>query len=495
MPADLTRPDEYAPTPFEIFTYDPNDLAAVSLGPDGSPLAGAAPDTHHFTPSSTVLDALGREVQAVRRNGTDADIRTRSTYDIRGNKVTVTDGLGRVALRYVYDLADRPLRTESIDAGLRRVVLDAAGHEVERRDGKGALTLQVYDALGRPVRMWARNQAGRPTTLRQHVEYGDTGRPDQSAADRAAAAAANLLGRLRRHYDEAGLVVVTAMDVKGNIVEKSRQMISDEAVLAAFAGAAADGWQVTPFQVDWQPDPQQALEGHAAQVLEPTAYQTTARYDALNRSPAPAAAPGRRGAPVAAAAGVQPGGPARTRPARRRRVRGADRLRREGRRALISYGNGIMTRYAYDPRTLRLTRLRSERYTQPDALTYRPGGARCRTSLTTTTSRATSSASANARPGSGVPTRPAPMRSTASSPTTPSTGSSRHRPGMRRPASWSAVPGRLPRGTDMSRARAYRESYAYDPAGNLLHAEPSQRVGRLHARRSPSSPAATGCGR
>ena len=46
----------------------------------------------------------------------------------------------------------------------------------------------------------------------------------------------------------------------------------------------------------------------------------------------------------------------------------------KGQRALIAYGNGVMTRYAYDPRTFRLKRLRSERYSKPDDVTYRPTG-------------------------------------------------------------------------------------------------------------------------
>ena len=46
----------------------------------------------------------------------------------------------------------------------------------------------------------------------------------------------------------------------------------------------------------------------------------------------------------------------------------------KGQRSLIAYGNGVMTRYGYDPRTFRLTRLRSERYTKPNALTYHPIG-------------------------------------------------------------------------------------------------------------------------
>ena len=78
------------------------------------------------------------------------ELRTESTYDIRGNVLTVTDALDRVAFRYTYDLADRPWRIDSIDAGLRRMVLNALGNEIERRDSKGALILQAYDRLQRP---------------------------------------------------------------------------------------------------------------------------------------------------------------------------------------------------------------------------------------------------------------------------------------------------------------------------------------------------------
>jgi|GEM_PF-1824397 len=44
----------------------------------------------------------------------------------------------------------------------------------------------------------------------------------------------------------------------------------------------------------------------------------------------------------------------------------------KGQRTLIAYGNGVMTRYAYDPLTFRLARLRSERYSQPAAHTFQP---------------------------------------------------------------------------------------------------------------------------
>ena len=47
----------------------------------------------------------------------------------------------------------------------------------------------------------------------------------------------------------------------------------------------------------------------------------------------------------------------------------------KGQRVLIAYGNGVMTRYAYDPKTFRLARLRTERYVKPNPLTYQPTGA------------------------------------------------------------------------------------------------------------------------
>ena len=87
--------------------------------------------------------------------------------------------------RSVYDYANRMLRLDSIDAGLRKTVLDAAGGVIEQRDGKGALTLHGYDNLNRPLRLWARDGEGQKLTLRERLEYGDAGSPDQPAADRA----------------------------------------------------------------------------------------------------------------------------------------------------------------------------------------------------------------------------------------------------------------------------------------------------------------------
>jgi RHS repeat-associated protein len=376
IPVDLTNPDRFAPTPWEVYNYDANDLAPVSKGPDGKSLINAAPASHHFTPSSIVIDALGRTIESIARNGSDRPdwFVTRFTYDIRGNVLTLTDALGRAAFRYTYDFANRPWRIKSIDADLHLTALNVLGNETERRDSKGALILHAYDRLHRPIRLWARDDASGPITLRQRLEYGDAGTPDQAAPQRAAMRAMNLLGQLHRHHDEAGLTTMVAMDFKANILDKSRRVIADAPILAVFDEASATGWQVRPFQIQWQPRPQQTLADRESELLETRAYRTAATYDALNRIKRlnlPQDVDGQRlelRPMYNNAGGLE-------------KVFLNDTVYLEriaydakGQRALIAYGNGVMTRYAYDPHTFRLKRLRTERYSKPDDLTYRPTG-------------------------------------------------------------------------------------------------------------------------
>lgn len=484
VPADLANPDDYAPTPWESHAYDANDDAGRTHGD-----AASAYRAHWNTPASIVVDSLGRTVAAVARNGADPAhdwYVTRSSHDIQGNHVATTDCLGRVAFRAVFDLAKRRWRVDSIDAGRRDVVLDAAGNTVEGRDSKGALTLHGYDALRRPARLWARDDAASAVTLRQRLDYGDAGRADQPLDERRAARDLNLLGQLARHHDEAGLTTMAAVDFKGNVLDKSRRVIADGPILAAFQHAAANGWQVAPFQVDWQPRDQQALGDREAELLEPAAYQTTASYDALNRLKRvqfPQDVEGKR---------------RELRP-EYNRAGGLDRVwlddvpyveriayDAKGQRALVAYGNGVMTRYAYDPRTFRLTRLRSERYTKPDAATYRPGGEPLQDYVYDCDLVGNILGIQDRAPGSGIPNNPDAL--SAGDPALAHLLASGD--ALRRRFDYDplyrllAATGRecdvppdgapwadQPRCVDRTRARAYTERYAYDPMGSVLRLE------------------------
>jgi hypothetical protein len=227
----------------------------------------------------------------------------------------------------------------------RPLILDAAGRPVEERGPGGALVLRAFDALGREVRRWARDRAGEPATVRVWRVYGDSidsGLPVQRAAE------ANLLGRLYRQYDEAGLVTYRTYDAEGRIVERARQPFSEETL--ALKG-----------RVDWQPHANLSLENHAKVLVDERAFVTRFRWDARGRLVStlhPEDFAGRR----------------------REVVRSYDREGRverveldgsvliaqitydpDGRRLLMAYGNGVLQRWARDEAG-RILRLRTEKY-------------------------------------------------------------------------------------------------------------------------------------
>lgn len=352
VPKTLSQPGDVTPTPWEAYTYDANDLAPLSARTldDGTMinLATRVLPAHHFTPASIEIDALGRTVKAVERNGQNTateEYITRSSYDIRGNLLTVTDALGRLSFRYDYDLANRPLRIWNVDAGLRRMVMDAAGNELERRDSKGALILQSYDEGNRPIVLRARDTDGEPVTNRQGFLYGDSF-PPLSNAERDAN---NLRGQLYIHWDEAGKQTFDQYDFKGNLLTQQRKVLSDAVIL-------------TGQPVDWSTDPE----------LDPMVYETTMTYDGLSRvktAQYPEDVEGNR----------------KLLRSTYNRAGALDQVtldgqmyveriayNAKGQRTLIAYGNGVMTRYAYEADTFRLARLRTEGYEKTNALTYQP---------------------------------------------------------------------------------------------------------------------------
>ena len=365
IPRDLNNPDDFDPTPWEAYSYDSNDDAGRTHAGDSISYQ------HHWnTPASIKTDALGRTIEVVERTKDARDtsltkITTKSRYDILGNLLEVTDALDRLAFRYTYSLITEtaPIQIESIDAGVRKIIVNAAGQEIERRDGKGSLILQNYDRLLRPTYFWARDTATDTIKLRQKLTYGDSAGTSLNPQE---IEVGNFLGKLWQHYDEAGRVTIGGYDFKGNPLESTRQVIADEKLLSVYEGAAANDWDIAAFQVDWQ-QPQESM-------LSPTSYKTTTEYDALNRASLvsyPEDVNGHRSIllPDYNSAGAL----------EKVQLDGEDYVKNitynaKGQRTLIAYGNSLMTRYAYDEKTFRLNRLRTEKFTQPNNLTFFPQG-------------------------------------------------------------------------------------------------------------------------
>jgi RHS repeat-associated protein len=340
-------------TPWESYTFDANDLA-----PRTHPSGSGVPATHHWTPSSSLLDPLGRTIRTIDRNGaTQADeVLMQYQFDIRGNLLKVTDALDRTAFTHVYDLKPKAgeedqganiLKTTHIDSGTKTALFDAAHRPTELRDAKGALILHGHDQLNRPTRIWARDNASENVTLRQKLIYGDDasdGPPTPTYT--------NHLGKLYQHYDEAGLVTLEEYDFKGNILQKKRGVIADSEIEAVFNGPPTD-WEVPVYRVDWDSSP--AMEGE---------YVTDMEYDALNRMkkmvyPEDEDTERKELIPTYNNAG-----------ALEKVTMDGDTYvehiayNAKGQRLLIAFGNDVMTRYTYDPNTFRLSRMKSEKYTR-----------------------------------------------------------------------------------------------------------------------------------
>lgn len=457
---DLSTPDVYEPTPWEKYSYDANDNAGRT-----HPAQDALLRHQHDTPGSIVVDARGRTVAAVVRYRPPPDgpadplapieeQRTTTVFDGRDNAVEVRDPDGRLAFRHVHDLANRLLRSTAIDSGERATVYDAAGAVVEQRDGRGALILLGYDSIDRPVRTWARDHAGDTVRMVVRTEYGDGGTALQPTAVRAAARAAYQLGCMSRQWDGAGSVTFDRYAYTGDLVEKTRRVV---------AGSLLAGAQ--PFRPDWH-DP-------ALTPLDPDAFVTSSDHDALSRIRSltlPAAVDGARRVitPVYGRGGalqrvtVRESAGAAAQPYVEHISYDA-----RGRRRLVAYGNGVLSRYAYDERTGRLLRLRSEHYVRPSPDVFRPVGAVEQDTAYAHDPAGNLLRTSERRLGCGVPNTPAGRdavdRSFAYDTLTrlvSATGRECDLPGA---APWNPDP----RCVDVNKARAYTELYRFDVHGTL----------------------------
>ncbi|MCP4702909.1 MAG: hypothetical protein GY862_39515 [Gammaproteobacteria bacterium] len=459
VPVNLNDPFTYEPTPWEAYTYDPNDNAGRTHAAKST-----AYQTHRNTPASVTVDALGRTIETVQRNGANPATqwyRTVSTYDIRGNLLTVADPLNRLAFEHVYDLLDNAVRIQNLDAGVRRFIQDAAGNLLEQRDSKGALILNSYDNLNRLIQKRARDKRGESVTLRERLIYGDSADSGLSAAQ---AADNNLSGNLYRHYDEAGLLEISAYDFKDNLLEKSRKTIRDDVVLSVFAPAPVN-WKINVFRVDWQPFSGSDLGVHAANLLDAAAFHISLQYDALNRVkrmryPEDADRERKELLPDYNRAGALESV----------MMAGDNYVRHiaynaKGQRTLIAYGNGVMTRYAYDPLTFRLLRMRTEGCTQPDPLTCHPQGQALQDMSYEYDLHGNMLSLHDRAPGSGIAPRPDQLdREFTYDPIyrlLTATGRECDLPGST--PLWQDTP----RCTDITKIRSYTERYRYDAVGNM----------------------------
>ena len=365
---------------------------------------------HADTPTTAHFDALGRPFLTVAHNRVvckdhaldgkpDEEVCTRVEFDIEGNQrsvrdaithteardasgntVVVDDPLGRIVMRYAYDMLGNRIHQLSMEAGARWMLNDVAGKPIRAWDSRGHSFTTTYDALRRPTHQYVLGTFSHPDPLKPNsdprtltapmpgllvdrIEYGE---PPAAAspAEVTKAEQLNLRTRILRHSDSAGIATNArldasgkpdeAYDFKGNLLASTRQLISD--------------YKTIP---DWT---QQT-------TLDAETFTGHTRYDALNRpiqSIAPRSSLGRGKLNV-----IQPGfneanllervdvwlergseplgllDPTAEAPS----LVGVTNIdyNAKGQRQRIDYKNGASTAYIYDPLTFRLTQLQTRR--------------------------------------------------------------------------------------------------------------------------------------
>ena len=332
--------------------HPPNDTP--SLPPDQAVAVRTLP--HAATPAVAYLDTLGRTFLTVADNGKDSNgapllYKTRLVLDIEGNQRAVrdavvqnNDALGRVVMRYDYDMLSKRIHQASMEAGERWTLNNVAGKTIRAWDSRGFERQMTYDALQRPLYLYVIENG--PPRLAERTVYGES----QGATD-------NHRTRAYQVFDGAGLVTYDAYDFKGNLLRGKRKLLTDYKT-----------------RVNWSDNPS----------LEEETFVGCTAYDALNRPIQ--ILPPHAGATTdviqhsyneanllnqidvwlrceaepsqmldAATADLHP-------------VKNID-YNAKGQRVQIDYGNGASTSYEYDCETFRLTHLKTTRPASNNGLT------------------------------------------------------------------------------------------------------------------------------
>ncbi len=345
--------------------HDPNDLVAGSdwytsrIGYAGADVgllaekrAAVLAYAHRDTPTTTNLDSQGRPFRVAQHNGVvdDAPVLhiTKSVLDVQGNILEVLYYLHddvldvmeeRSAQQTVHGMLGQPLKTLSTDAGNRVMLASVLGEPIRAWNDRGFITRAVYDAARRPTQQWVKPGVGSEQLVTFNVYGEQVADPEDS----------NLRGQLYRSYDSAGALTAELFDFKGNLLRQNRRVVEDYTTTPDWADLADE---VTLG----------AIEAAAAALLESESFTTETTYDALGRVKTQTTPDDSETEHV-----YDQGGRLQ---AVQSKLRGAGSATEfieqveydaKGQRQRVEFANETTTAYTYDPRTLRVTRIKTDR--------------------------------------------------------------------------------------------------------------------------------------
>jgi RHS repeat-associated protein len=319
---------DYLPTWYEqriaLASNDPERIAADKTA------------VHRQTPTVTHVDALGRAFLTVahnrfERNNTIVEEKypTRVELDIEGNQRSARDAvaqngdsLGRIVMRYDYDMLGARLHQASMEAGERWMLGDVTGKPIRAWDSRGFTRRITHDELRRPTELFVMGNGAE--RLAERTVYGETH-----------GVANNHRTRVYQVFDGAGVVTSEEYDFKGNLERSRRDLLPD------YKG-----------EVDWRQNP----------TPNDGTFTGGATFDALNRPTAVTAPDNSVYRPTYNEANLLDRVEANLRGAATATpfVTNID-YNAKGQCTLIHYANGAETTYEYDDQTFRLVHLKTTR--------------------------------------------------------------------------------------------------------------------------------------
>lgn len=317
-------------------------------------------DVHRNTPEVLVTDNRGLPIREIRYHRHPDDLMqtdtriTQHRYDARGFRVQSSDprlgAAGRMNFTWLNDLDGRPLRTHGVDSGIAYHFTDAAGRPrlavtdvtddengAQRRE-QAVTRRWLYEPAGRAGRLLGlvEQVAGQSPRCLERLVYGGTG------ADELAC---NLAGQVSQHYDTAGLLQTHGYNLAGGAQRVTRRLLvgaDDPQVSADWQGEEAAQWQAAL---------QPLAEGHTSTTLVDA---TGAVLDSTD-------AAGNVQHHTYDVAGRPNGSWLTLKGGRRQVILKQLDYSAAGLKLQAVHGNGVVTRYRYEPRTQRLAGIRTER--------------------------------------------------------------------------------------------------------------------------------------
>lgn len=305
-------------------------------------------EKHYNTPTIEHLDSLGRKFLQIevlsKDRQSNVELKSHVKLDIQGNELESVDARfyeqnqGKEEnekvknFRHVYSMAGL-LKSTSVDAGEIWSLANVTGSAVYSWNSRGSLTYTEYDKLQRPIKVKITDE-----DLNLNGNVVERFFYSEDIQDKVT----NRYGTLIAHYDQAGLTEIKENDFKGQVLKSSYILRKNYKQEADWKGVES----ITTTHAD----------------LEREIFSFTAQYNALGEIIEKTDPQNNTHIPVYDIAG---------RVKQIKLKKRGETINKEyvsdisynpkGQRISITYGNGVVTSYSYDPKTFQLTKLESQK--------------------------------------------------------------------------------------------------------------------------------------